>query len=63
VLTPSRQAFLKGEVLERIVARIPLGRLAAAPDLVDATIYLASAASDFVTGHTLFVDGGWVAGS
>jgi 2-deoxy-D-gluconate 3-dehydrogenase len=63
VLTPSRQAFLKGEVLERIVARIPLGRLAAGSDLVDATIYLASAASDFVTGHTLFVDGGWVAGS
>jgi NAD(P)-dependent dehydrogenase (short-subunit alcohol dehydrogenase family) len=44
-------------------ARIPLGRFAAAEDLVGAAIYLSSPASDFVTGHTLFVDGGWVAGS
>jgi 2-deoxy-D-gluconate 3-dehydrogenase len=63
VLTPSRKATLKGEVLERILSRIPLGRLAAPEDLVSAAIYLASAASDFVTGHTLFVDGGWIAGS
>ncbi len=63
VLTPSREEVLKGELLERVLARIPLGRLAAPEDLVSATIYLSSAASDFVTGHTLFVDGGWVAGS
>jgi 2-deoxy-D-gluconate 3-dehydrogenase len=63
VLTPSRKDLLQGEFLEKIVARIPLGRLAAPEDLVDATTYLSSAASDFVTGHTLFVDGGWVAGS
>ncbi|MEJ0070753.1 MAG: SDR family oxidoreductase [Pseudomonadota bacterium] len=63
VLTPSRAELLQGEFLDRIVARIPLGRLATQEDLVDAAIYLSSAASDFVTGHTLFVDGGWVAGS
>jgi 2-deoxy-D-gluconate 3-dehydrogenase len=63
VLTPSRKATLKGEVLERILSRIPLGRLATPEDLVSAAIYLSSAASDFVTGHTLFVDGGWIAGS
>jgi 2-deoxy-D-gluconate 3-dehydrogenase len=63
VLTPSREALLKSEVGERILARIPLGRFAAPEDLVSAAIYLASPASDFVTGHTLFVDGGWVAGS
>ena len=38
---------------------IPLGRLATTDDLVGSAIFLASAASDFVTGHTLFVDGGW----
>jgi 2-deoxy-D-gluconate 3-dehydrogenase len=63
VLTPSREQILKGELLERVLARIPLGRLATPEDLVGAAIYLSSAASDFVTGHTLFVDGGWVAGS
>jgi 2-deoxy-D-gluconate 3-dehydrogenase len=63
VLTPSREEILKGELLERVLARIPLGRLATPEDLIGATVYLSSAASDFVTGHTLFVDGGWVAGS
>ena len=63
VLAPSRQETLKGEVLQRILSRIPLGRLATPEDLVSAAVYLASPASDFVTGHTLFVDGGWVAGS
>jgi len=46
-----------------MLSRIPLGRLAVAEDLVNAAIYLSSAASDFVTGHTLFVDGGWIAAS
>jgi NAD(P)-dependent dehydrogenase (short-subunit alcohol dehydrogenase family) len=63
VLTPSRRDLLRGEVLERILSRIPLGRLATPEDLVGAIIYLSSPASDFVTGHTLFVDGGWIAGS
>jgi len=63
VLTPSRKETLKGEVLQRILSRIPLGRLATPEDLVNATIYLSSPASDFVTGQTLFVDGGWIAGS
>lgn len=63
VLTPSRKDTLKGEVLKTILSRIPLGRLATPEDLVGAVIYLSSPASDFVTGHTLFVDGGWMAGS
>ena len=63
VRTPSRENLLQGKVLEKILSRIPLGRLATTEDLVNASIYLASAASDFVTGHTLFVDGGWVAAS
>ena len=43
----------------RLLSRIQLGRFAEPEDLVGAAIFLASAASDFVTGHTLFVDGGW----
>jgi len=63
VLTPSRQGLLQGPVLERILSRIPLKRLASGEDLINAVIYLSSPASDFVTGHTLFVDGGWIAAS
>ncbi len=63
VRTPSRENLLQGKVLEKILSRIPLGRLAVTEDLVNAAIYLSSAASDFVTGHTLFVDGGWIAAS
>ncbi len=63
ISTPSRQGTLQGDVLKNILGRIPLGRLGTTNDLVGAAIYLASAASDFVTGHTLFVDGGWVAAS
>ncbi len=62
-MTPTRAELLSGERLASIVSRIPLGRLATVEDFTGAIIYLASPASDFVTGHTLFVDGGWVAAS
>lgn len=44
-----------------ITARIPAGRWGEAKDLVGAAIFLASAASDYVNGHILAVDGGWLA--
>ncbi len=47
---------------KKLLSRIKLGRFAEPSDLVGAAVFLASAASDFVTGHTLFVDGGWHAG-
>ncbi|HEY2645692.1 MAG TPA: SDR family oxidoreductase [Candidatus Acidoferrales bacterium] len=44
---------------QRLLSRIKIGRFAQPADLVGAAIFLASPASDFVSGHTLFVDGGW----
>jgi NAD(P)-dependent dehydrogenase (short-subunit alcohol dehydrogenase family) len=41
------------------LSRIRLGRFEQPSDLLGAAIFLASAASDFVTGQTLFVDGGF----
>lgn len=45
--------------LEEIKQKMPMGRVNKPIDLVGAVIFLASKASDMVTGHTLLVDGGW----
>lgn len=44
-----------------ISARIPAGRWGTADDLSGAFIFLSSSASDYVNGHVLTVDGGWMA--
>lgn len=44
-----------------ILGRIPAGRWGEPQDLQGALVFLASAASDYVTGYTLAVDGGWLA--
>lgn len=44
-----------------IISKTPLGRIGETIDLKAALLYLASPASDYVTGQTLFVDGGWTA--
>jgi 2-deoxy-D-gluconate 3-dehydrogenase len=44
-----------------ISARIPMGRWGEPSDLAGAVVFLSSRASDYVTGHVLVVDGGWMA--
>ena len=44
-----------------ITARIPAQRWGKPEDLVGPVVFLASAASDYVNGHVLLVDGGWMA--
>ena len=46
---------------QAILDRIPTGRWGAPEDLGGAAVFLASPASDYVTGHILAVDGGWLA--
>jgi NAD(P)-dependent dehydrogenase (short-subunit alcohol dehydrogenase family) len=40
------------------LGKIPMGRFGTADDLVGATVFLASSASDFMVGQTIYVDGG-----
>jgi 2-dehydro-3-deoxy-D-gluconate 5-dehydrogenase len=46
---------------ERVLARTPAGRWGAPEDLAGVAVFLASAASDFVTGAAIPVDGGFSA--
>jgi 2-deoxy-D-gluconate 3-dehydrogenase len=43
-----------------ILARIPAGRWGRPADLVGAAVFLSSPASDYINGHVLAVDGGWL---
>jgi NAD(P)-dependent dehydrogenase (short-subunit alcohol dehydrogenase family) len=55
-----RHALAAGHIdaLE-ILAKIPLGRMGRPSDVAEAALFLASDRSAYVTGHTLFVDGGY----
>jgi 2-deoxy-D-gluconate 3-dehydrogenase len=50
---PEREASIR--------QRIPAGRWGQPEDVVGAAVFLASAAADYVNGHVLAVDGGWLA--
>jgi len=46
------------EFYNPLIARIPLGRVAEPEEVMSAAVFFASAASDFITGQTLYLDGG-----
>jgi acetoacetyl-CoA reductase len=47
-----------GEVLQKIVARIPVGRLGRAEDIARGVAFLTADEADFITGSTLSINGG-----
>jgi 2-deoxy-D-gluconate 3-dehydrogenase len=62
IATNNTTALQADEVRNKaIVDRIPAGRWGKASDLGGAAVFLASSASDYVDGHVLAVDGGWLA--
>ena len=62
VITPGTVHIQKNpELAEKYKKAVPLGRLGMPEDMVGAVVFLCSPASDFVTGQTIFVDGGTTA--
>jgi 2-dehydro-3-deoxy-D-gluconate 5-dehydrogenase len=62
-IATNNTAALQGDETRnrQIMERIPAGRWGDPADLGGAAVFLSSAASDYVQGHILAVDGGWLA--
>jgi len=62
ITTNNTAALQADETRNRqILERIPAGRWGKPDDIAGAAVFLASGAADYVTGHILAVDGGWLA--
>jgi NAD(P)-dependent dehydrogenase (short-subunit alcohol dehydrogenase family) len=57
-LTLTPEALLNPDFATYMKGRIPMGRWALPEDIVGATIFFASSASNFITGQILYIDGG-----
>jgi NAD(P)-dependent dehydrogenase (short-subunit alcohol dehydrogenase family) len=57
----SEAMWMNPDIAESITARAPLGRLGESEDVIGAALFLASPASDYLTGTVLVVDGGMTA--
>lgn len=53
--------FSNEQMKEGFLKLIPMGRSGVPSDLAGITVFLASEASDYITGQSFYVDGGWLA--
>ncbi|MFB3921031.1 MAG: SDR family NAD(P)-dependent oxidoreductase [Terriglobia bacterium] len=58
IATPYHERYSPGEVFQRFVASIPLGRAGSSEEVADTIVFLASPAARYITGETLEVNGG-----
>lgn len=62
IATPLTQALVEDPKFNAwVTERCPLGRWGSPEDLANVAVFLASPASDFVTGQIIYADGGWLA--
>jgi len=57
----TRPMLTDAEFMKKVLSKIVLGRVGTVEDIMGAVVYLASDASQLVTGSALLVDGGWTA--
>jgi 2-deoxy-D-gluconate 3-dehydrogenase len=60
MLTPLTETYFATSVGEKILSQIPLGRFGVSDDLAGAVVFLASEASAYITGQTIYIDGGYM---
>jgi len=59
VVTKQTENYVKNpDVFKSLVSRIPLGRLGSPQDIAPAVLFLASEGASYITGQTVFVEGG-----
>jgi NAD(P)-dependent dehydrogenase (short-subunit alcohol dehydrogenase family) len=52
------EEFFASEAGQRVISRLPIGRLGEPREIEGAAVFLASDATSYVTGTALYVDGG-----
>lgn len=61
--TKMTEGLMSDEQMKQgLLARMPVGRFGQPKDIAALSVYLASDEADFITGTTIFIDGGWLAG-
>jgi NAD(P)-dependent dehydrogenase (short-subunit alcohol dehydrogenase family) len=53
--------FKDNTIIDALARQTIIGRNGVFEDLAGLTVFLASSASGYITGHTIFLDGGWSA--
>ncbi len=53
-------SHIKEDLRQKLLEKIPLGRLGKAEDIAGLTVFLAGPAADYITGQVFTVDGGMV---
>jgi len=58
--TDMAKGIKEGGQIERVLGRIPKGRLGQPEDIANLAVFLASEESDYITGAAIVIDGGWL---
>jgi 3-oxoacyl-[acyl-carrier protein] reductase len=58
IATPFHERFSPGEMFQRLIPSIPMGRAGTSEDVADVIVFLASPAARYITGETIEVNGG-----